>query len=309
MAKQLNQILHYWLLFGIFWILAKLPNSFGFAIGKLLGKLFFLFPTRAKDTTLKNLKLSFPHLTEKQRYKLAKRNFINVGISIIETSIAWVSPINKISTKFSIEGLENIEKSFAKGKGILLITSHFTSVELAARFIGSLDNFGILYKPHKKTNFAFMQNKFRQPHFKTYIASNEVKRLIKALKLNKAIWYAYDIDDKKKRSIFAPFFDIPTRTLTTAADLAKITGASLVPMRYCRNHDNKTYKIVFGEPLNNLADQSSLAVATNLNKEIESAIKQNPDQYIWQYKRFKTRPPGEKRFYFSSNFPPRWIGN
>ncbi|MBX9696451.1 MAG: hypothetical protein K2X53_00020, partial [Alphaproteobacteria bacterium] len=44
--------------------------------------------------------------------------------------------------------------------------------------------------------------------------SDQIKILLHTLQKNKAIWYAYDIDESGKRSVFAPFFGIPTASLT-----------------------------------------------------------------------------------------------
>ena len=37
--------------------------------------------------------------------------------------------------------------------------------------------------------------------------------------------------------------------------------------------------------------------ARRMNKKIEKAIRQYPEQYIWGYRRFKTRPPGSPSLY------------
>jgi len=34
-----------------------------------------------------------------------------------------------------------------------------------------------------------------------------------------------------------------------------------------------------------------------MNAYIEQVAQEIPEQYLWMHKRFKTRPPGEARFY------------
>ena len=208
----------------------------------------------------------------------------------------------KLKKYYQLHGLEHVETALKKGKGILLIAPHFTCVEIAARFIGMHENFGVMYRPHKKKLIAYLHERFRKRHFKTYIPNNRMHQLFRALKQNKAIWYAFDIDAGLKKSVFAPFFGIPTATLNTVSRIAAISQAAIVPMTYFRRTNEFGYDIVLSPPLDNFPSGDFIIDATRLNKLLEASIRQKPEQYMWQYKRFKTRPHRkEKRFY--SNAP------
>ncbi len=306
MKKMIQNILA-WIALGMLWILVQLPHFLKINLGKFLGSLAFLFPTQAKHATEVNLQLCFPHLTAKERHILSKKNFLSLGIALMESAMAWLASPKQLRSLYTLHGYEHIEQAFQQGRGILLITPHFTCVELAARFIGFEENFGIFYRPHKKSWLASIQAYFRKQHFKYCIQSNQIRTLLQTLKTNKAIWYAYDIDDSSKRSVFAPFFDIHTATLTTITDIARLSGAAIVPMHYFRCDHDMSYEIHFLPPLENFPIGNKLYDATKLNNILEEMIKKKPEQYVWQYKRFKTRPKGEKRFYYSDNFPPRKI--
>ncbi len=296
-----------WIALGMLWVLIQLPHPLRINIGKILGRLAFLLPTQAKYTTELNLKLCFPNLTEKEHKTLAKKNFMSLGIALMESAMAWLSTSKPLRSLYTLYGYEHIENAFQQGKGILLITPHFTCVELVARFISLEENFGILYRPHKKPWLASIQAYFRNRHFIHCIKSDQIRMLLRTLRNNKAIWYAYDIDEGGKRSVFAPFFNIPTASLTTVTDIARLSGATLIPMRYARRDDATGYEIHFLPPLNDFPLHNKLHAATRLNETLENMIRKKPEQYVWQYKRFKTRPKGEKRFYYSDNFPPRKI--
>jgi KDO2-lipid IV(A) lauroyltransferase len=289
-----------WIALGILWILIKLPPSLRIKIGKTLGKLAFLLPTQTKYTTEVNLRLCFPHLNAAERKTLLKKNFISLGIALIESAMAWLASKKQLQSLYTLHGYDHIRQAFQQGKGILLVTPHFTCVELVARFIGLEENFGILYRQHKKPWLASIQTYFRKRHFKYGIPSDQIKNLLRALRQNKAIWYAHDIDESGKRSVFAPFFGIPTASLTTVTDIARLSGAAVIPMQYFRRDDNMSYEIHFLQPLENFPSGEKLNDAIQLNSILESMIREKPEQYVWQYKRFKTRPHGEKRFYSRS---------
>lgn len=300
--------LYYWLAWialGLLWIFIQLPNPFKIKFGKILGNFAFLFPTKTKHATEVNLKLCFPDFTVKERHTLAKKNFISLGIALMESAMAWLASQKQLRTLYTLHGYEYIEKAFLQGKGILLITPHFTCVELVARLISLEENFGIFYRAHKKPWLANIQSYFRKKYFKYGIQSNQISLLLQTLQKNKAIWYAYDIDDSGKRSLFVPFFGIPTASLTTVTDIARLSGAAIIPMHYFRCDDSLTYEIHFSPPLNHFPMGDKLKDATQLNTILEEMIRKKPEQYVWQYKRFKTRSRGEKRFYYSDNYPPR----
>ncbi len=271
----------------------------------MLGRLAFLFPTQAKYTTELNLKLCFPQFSAKEREILAKKNFASLGIALVESAMAWLASKKQLRSLYTLYGHEHIQKAFQQGKGILLITPHFTCVELVARFLSLEENFGILYRPHKKPWLASIQTYFRKRHFICCIKSDQIRMLLHTLRENKAIWYAYDIDESGKRSVFAPFFGIPTASLTTVTDILRLSEAAIIPMQYFRREDGSGYEIHFFPALDDFPMGNKLNDATRLNNILEKMIREKPEQYVWQYKRFKTRPKGEKRFYYSDNFPPR----
>ena len=299
---------HYWpawMLLGCLWLIAHLPIFLRLFFGKCLGKICHFFLTSAKQITEVNLKLCFPELTHKQRLQLEKKNFESLGIALIETVMALFLPRKKLESLYQIHGLEHAETAFKKGKGIILMTPHFTCVEIAARLIGMHDNFGVMYRPHKKKFIAYIHERFRKRHFKTYIPNNQVRKLFGALKQNKAIWYAFDIDAGMKTSVFAPFFGIPTATLNTVSRIAKLTHAAVIPMTYHRRKNGLGYDIILSPPLDHFPSGDLLVDATRLNSILEETIRQKPEQYVWQYKRFKTRPDRkEKRFYLTPASSP-----
>ncbi len=286
-----------WLGFGLLWLITRLPLRLQMAIGSSMGKFLYLFPTKLKHTTLINLQLCFPHLSTKERNLLAKKNFASLGIGLIEAAMAWWLPDDKINGLYKIYGLDYAEKAFEKGKGIILIGPHFTCLEMVGRLIRKHYTFGVMYRPHKKAFISYIHERFRKKHYVHYIARHRVRDLLNALKNNMAIWYAYDIDGGTKHSVFAPFFGVPSASLTSASRIAHLTGAVVIPISFYRRDNNLGYDVMLSPPLENFPSDDPILDATRLNAILEEGIRNKPEQYVWQYKRFKTRPEGEKRFY------------
>lgn len=286
-----------WCGFGLLWLITRLPYRWQIAIGSTMGKCLYLFPSKLKHTTLINLQLCFPNLSTQERNSLAKKNFASLGIGLIEAAMAWWLPDNKINGLYKIYGLDYAEKAFEKGKGIILIGPHFTCLEMVGRLIRKHYTFGVMYRPHKKAFISYIHERFRKKHYVHYIARHRVRDLLNALKNNMAIWYAYDIDGGTKHSVFAPFFGVPSSSLTSASRIAHLTGAAVIPISFYRRDNNLGYDVMLSPPLENFPSEDPVLDATRLNAILEEGIRNKPEQYVWQYKRFKTRPEGEKRFY------------
>lgn len=286
-----------WFFFGLLWLLTRLPYRWQINIGSALGKCLYFFPTKLKHTTLINLKLCFPHLTTKEHLTLAKKNFASLGIGLMEAAMAWWLPDNKINSLYKIYGLDYAEKAFEKGKGIILIGPHFTCLEMVGRLIRKHYTFAVMYRPHKKAFVSYLHERFRKKHYVHYISRNRVRELFKALENNMAIWYAYDIDAGTKHSVFAPFFGIPSASLTSASRIARLSGATVIPIHFYRRDNSTGYDVMLSPPLENFPTDDPVGDATRLNAILEEGIRNKPEQYVWQYKRFKTRPEGEMRFY------------
>jgi KDO2-lipid IV(A) lauroyltransferase len=297
-----KQLAHprYWLAWtglSLLWLITRLPYRWQFSIGKMLGNLLSLFPSKLKNITLTNLQLCFPELTPTQQQILMKENFTSLGIGLIEMAMAWWLSDKKLKSLFHISGLEHAEEAFARGKGIMLVGPHFTSLEIVARLVGMHYSFAVMYRPHKKSLIAFIQERFRNKYGIHFIPRNRMRELLRTLQQNKAIWYAYDVDGGEKNSVFAPFFKIPTASLTTVSRIVELTDATVLPICFYRNDKKLHYEIKLEPALSNFPTHDLTQDATRLNALLEKFIRQKPEQYVWPYKRFKTRPAGEKKIY------------
>jgi KDO2-lipid IV(A) lauroyltransferase len=286
-----------WLGLGFLWLITCLPYRLQLKIGAGLGMLLYYIPSKLKHITQVNIKHCLPELTPKQQKIIVKKNFASLGIGLIEVAMAWWLSDEKLNCIYTLHGLEHAEKAFEKGKGIILLGPHFTCLEIVGRMVGMKYSFGVMYRPHKKRFISFIHERFREQHYVNYIPRHRIRTLLSALKNNMAIWYAYDIDAGKKHSVFAPFFGIPTASLTSVSRISRLSGAAIVPISFYRRDNEFGYDIYLSPPLENFPTADLTADATFLNSLLEHAIRNKPEQYVWQYKRFKTRPSGEKRFY------------
>jgi KDO2-lipid IV(A) lauroyltransferase len=287
-----------WIGLGCLWLITRLPYSCQKHIGHALGKITYWCSPKLRHITETNIRLCFPRLSAAESSILVKKNFASLGMGIIETAMAWwVSDKRLSQCKIKITGVEFADAAFAKGNGILLLSPHFSCLEMIGRLLGARYKFAAMYRPHKIRLIAYIQERFREKYQIKHIARHRMREVLHTFQENMAVWYAYDIDAGPKRSVFAPFFGIETASLTSVSRLVEMTGAAVVPIEFYRLDDEWGYEINLHPALENFPGTSREDDAGRLNAHLEAAIRNKPEQYIWQYKRFKTRPAGEKRFY------------
>jgi KDO2-lipid IV(A) lauroyltransferase len=289
-----------WIVAGILWLIIQIPYTLQLKIGKFLGLLAYYFAKRERRNADINLQKCFPTLTPQARKKLLKKSFISAGQGTLETLFGfWGSPrrLKKlIHIKNQIHNLEIVNAALRNKKGAIIFAPHFTSVHFAGRLLNLLRPFACMYFPPKNKVFrSIAENAF--PHaYEQAIARDDARGLIRALKKNKAVLYTPDIDGGRK-GLFVPFFNTPASTVTATSRFAEMTGCAVIHVNYTRRKDGKGLDFEFQPSLEHFPSGDIYADTLRINHIIEKNIMEHPEQYLWQYKRFKTRPAGEKDFY------------
>lgn len=290
----------YWLtliLVGVLRLFAFLPYKALLCFGTFFGYLLSLFPSKIKHTTYVNLTLCFPELSLAERQKLLRKNFISVGIGVMETALAWFAPAKRLIRLGHIKGLEHVHHALAQGKGAILISPHFTTLQIAGRLLALKQPFAVVYRRQKNPVINYITEKSLKKYYCHIISRGDLRSMLRCLAQNIPVWYTPDVDAGLRNSIFVPFFGIQAATITTTARLAKRSGAAVIPAFFYRRDDFSGYDLI-GEPaLKNFPTENLHKDTECVNQMLEQAIRQKPEQYIWQYKRFKTRKKGEQRFY------------
>ncbi|MDT8404851.1 LpxL/LpxP family Kdo(2)-lipid IV(A) lauroyl/palmitoleoyl acyltransferase [Sulfuriflexus sp.] len=299
---QPTRYLHpsYWLLWvglGMMWLIAQLPYRVQMALGSLLGWLMYHFiPARRRIAAI-NLELCFPEKTAAERAQLLRRHFDSLGKGTIETAMAWWTPARRLQRLQHVEGLEHLEAALQAGKGAILLSAHFTSLELGGRLLALHVPFHVMYREHRNPLFEAVMRSRRENNFERAHERQDIRRIIGSLKAGMPVWYAPDQDYGRKHSVFAPFFGVPAAMITATARFARISGAPVVPFFPQRLPDGSGYVLRLQPALEHFPSGDDIADATRINKIIEAEILRQPEQYLWVHRRFKTRPAGEARPY------------
>ena len=286
-----------WLGLSLLWLVAMLPYPWILLLGKLLGWFsFYLLPGRRRITRT-NIRLCFPELDKAQQRKLIKQNFYDASIAMLESPLAWWGSDKKLMAIHRVEGLEHLQQAQDEGRGIILLGAHYTTLEIGGRLLAyHIDWCPTFKRAHNKLFNAVMATARQQVHGRL-LASSDMRGIIKYLKQNGIIWFAPDQDFGRRGSVFAPFMNVATSTLTMTARLANTTGAKVLPMYSERLPGSEGYLVRIGKPIANFPCGDDVADATAINHTIEAQVRRTPAQYLWGHRRFKTRPYGDPLIY------------
>lgn len=286
-----------WTGIAVAWLIAQLPFRAKIAVGSALGSLGFHFARSRRHIVETNIRLSFPELNAIERADLVRKVFRSSGISIVETATAWFCDPADYVPLFQFRGEEILLGAMEEGHGVILLGMHFSTLDISGAVVGSKIDMDVMYRKNSNPLFDLIMTRSRKTYFGEAITRDDIRTIVKRLKSGRIVWYGGDQDYGRKHSVFAPFFGIPTATITATARFARLTGATIVLITHFRNADDESYEIEFSRPLDSFPTGDDTADATTINKLIEAAVLKHPEQYWWLHKRFKTRPEGEPGFY------------
>lgn len=281
-----------WLAIALLWLLCWLPIPVIVGFGKGLGWLFGKLSKSRRHVVRVNLQLCFPQLDAAAREKRVNDHFMALGAGIFEAGLAWFAPDWRLRGRGEVVGLEHLDAAMQDGHGVLLLTGHFTTLEMGARYLCLANRpFHAMYRPINNLLIDYFMHRWREARSGLpALPKNDLKKLVRALRQGHCIWYGPDQSLDVRNAIHVPFFGVPTLTLTATSKLAQMGRAKVVP--YFPARINGRYRITFLPALENFPSDDEYADAAMINRMLEAGINIAPAQYFWSHRRFKHPPAG-----------------
>ena len=286
-----------WLGVALIKLVSHLPIGLLLACGSALGAFAGLVLRGRRRVVRVNLELCFPELDARERERRVDRHFRDLGTGIFEAALAWFASDARLRARGEVVGLEHLRAAQADGSGVLLLTGHFTTLELGARYLSLAGTpFHAMYRPYANPVLDYFMHRWREQRSgRPALPRDDLRALVRALRQGHAIWYAPDQTLDRRISVFAPFFGVPVGTITATARLAEMGRAKVVPF-FPQRVDGR-YRIVILPALDAFPSGDELTDATRVNRVLEEGIRLAPTQYFWIHRRFKRVPPGTPKPY------------
>lgn len=270
---------------------AALPLRAQMRLGRVLGRLLGGIRRRERRVAERNLEVCFPELSATAREELLDRHLESLGLSLVEMAIGWFAPLAILERIVTVRGRERLDAALARGRGVILVTAHFTSLEVGVAII---EAFGVrcggMYRPQGNSMLDTLILRGRSRFMREQIARDNVRAAIRHLKSNGVLLYLPDQTYLGNQSALVPFFGEPALTNIATSKLARLSGAAVLTYFFRRLPDDSGY-VVDIDVLEGFPTADPIADTRGLGAALERYIRTAPEQYLWTYKKFKYRPP------------------
>ncbi|RXZ44862.1 lysophospholipid acyltransferase family protein [Crenobacter cavernae] len=279
----------------LFHALARLPLGRLQGAGSLCGRLVYHASPRFAARLKSNLAQSQIVGPYQDLTALVKQCAAETGKGAFELAIAWSAEPDAIARQVRrCEGWEHVEAALSRGDGIVFVTPHLGSYDIAGRYLSQRLPFPLtaMYRPPKIAWLEPLMNAGRERgQGKTAPANaSGVRQLVKALKQGEATIILPDQVPGGGEGVWAPFFGRPAYTMTLLARLAQLQGVATLFFTGERLPRGEGFAVKIEPPIEPFTGDKD-ADAARLNRMVETMIRRHPAQYLWSYNRYK-RPAG-----------------
>lgn len=284
---------------GFLRLLSWLPAGGPYWLAKRLAGLWMRLSPTKRNSTFRNLERCFPNLSEAERAALAHQSFVHYVATVLEAGHNWYWSVERLASRCDeVLGRKLLNDALETGRGAMVLAPHFGAWEYLGIYLQRIPQIAILYKPPDDPDLdkALLERRRRGGGIMLPADSRGVRALFAHLQRGKGAGVLPDQEPTGGQGRFAPFFGVPALTGVLGPRIARKTGCEVF-LGVCERLPRGRYRIHIQRADPEIASEDLDVALAVMNRGIERCIEIDPAQYLWSYKRFKTRPEGESPFY------------
>lgn len=285
--------------FIFLYLVQLLPLRAIHALAKCVGWLSYYAVAPRRRIGLINLRHCLPDWTEQQRRKVLREHFYHMAMLLLEYGLYWYGDAKRLKSMVRYQDKHYLDEALSAGEKVILLYPHFTAFEAAVYALNQDVPLISVYshQKNKQLDEQILEGRHRYNNVFLIGRTEGLRAIIKRIKTSNAPFlYLPDQDFGRRESIFVNFFDIPTATITGLSRIAALTKAKVIPAIPTRETDG-TVTLRFYPPWEQFPSDDVVGDTQRMNNFIQARVCEQPAQYYWLHKRFKTRPEGEVSFY------------
>ena len=289
-----------WPILLLMQIVARTPWIVTNAIAHVSVWFMWLANRRARPITEVNIAICFPDFTRERQKTLVKASLYETSLNAFDMVRCWVRSREYLEGRISkVDGLEYLKEAEAVGKGTLVLLPHLGSWEIVNAYLSSRNKFTALFREPRANVLANFILRQRQRHGARLVPINTagLRAVLQTLRANNMAVLFPDQVPPRNSGQFAPFFGEPTLTMTLATKLLRRSGARAV-CAYCKRLPGGRYELHFRPADEAIYDADLTTSLTGLNASVEACVRECPEQYQWEYRRFKFLTDFRRRYYW-----------
>ncbi|MBT8107885.1 MAG: lysophospholipid acyltransferase family protein [Gammaproteobacteria bacterium] len=276
---------------------AALPRRVLHFLAACAGWLAWPFRTTTRKITERNIAIAFPDLPSSEQRHLAKASFRQLFHAIADIGPTWLPPVERVLGRISrVIGEEHLRESMTENRGVIVILPHLGNWELIGLYLAARYPMTSLFKAPKVAAVHDIVLRARQRNGNRLVPTNAsgVRALMKALKSRELATILPDQLPPRESGEFAPFFGEPALTMTLVTRLITRCNSKAV-LAYATLQPDNSYQLVFRPAEEGIYSSDPATALIALNKSVEQCVLDCPEQYRWEYKRFKYLPDMSRR--------------
>ena len=277
-------------------LLAMLPLVVVRAMGKLLGWVLYVLVASRRRVVTVNLSLCFPELSPDEIRNLTRQTFVYFAQAWLDRSWVWHAPRSWILRRVAFTGATH---ELAGTEPTVVFVPHFVGMDAAwgavALRIPRPSTTIYTDQSNKLIDRWILRGRRRWGNMRLFGRIEGVKPIVAAIRAGQPLYLLPDMDFGPQESIFVPFFGIPTATVPSLPRFARLGRAKVVSAVVSMTATGYELKIL--PAWENFPTHDVAADTALMNKKLEGYIREQPAQYFWVHKRFKTRPEGAPELY------------
>ncbi len=277
-------------------LLAPLPLGIVRAIGWVFGQALYLVAAPRRRVVGVNLGLCFPGESDAWRRRVARRSFVRFSQAWLDRSWLWHGDAARTQKRLRITGVPD---ALAGSTPTVIFAPHFYGLDAGwTALAGQLPRrMTTIFTPqrNKGVDAWIHAGRMRFGDTRLFDRNDGVKPIVSALREGAPLYLLPDMNFGPEESVFVPFYGVQAATVPSLSRFAKLGRAQVVAVTTRMTADG--YDVEVHAPWADFPSADAVADTALMNQRLESLIDTMPEQYYWVHKRFKTRPPGERRVY------------
>ncbi|HAC45371.1 MAG TPA: hypothetical protein DCF65_04815 [Chloroflexi bacterium] len=273
-------------------IVERLPRSWAYALAVLAARFAWMFSPLARPRLDYNLAIVCPELTPVELRKVSWVNFRNHAKAYADLMMLPRMNVEAMRPLMHVDGLENLAHARAMGKGVLVVSCHMGSYEVASAIWSATVSPVSLFAEELDPRALFEWYRDTRARLGISVLPlhlGGLRKVTQALQEQEIVITAIDRDITGTGHLM-PFFGRPAPIPMGPAAIALRMGTPLLPACVYRLPDD-TYRVevappVIARPTEDLrADE--VRVTQELLRHIEGFIRRHPEQWhvphrIWE---------------------------
>jgi KDO2-lipid IV(A) lauroyltransferase len=286
-------------------LMEAVPLRIRAALFELVMLLVWVVDAKHRKIGRINLRIAFPEMGDREAARIVRTCYLRMG-----TAAAEFVHIPKMGRKYiddhiRIEGVEYIRKSEQElGLGVLAMTGHFGNWELASH------TYGVVIAPT-----AFIVRPVEDPVWDRIVTErrewagsrvirkfDSAKEVMREVRRGTMVGILVDQNVDRHKGVLVDFFTKKAYTTDGIARMALALRTNIHPGFIFRHPEKKfRHTLRFGPAIpmdpNAPREEEVVRLTRRCNEELEKVIREDPTQWLWFHRRWKTRPPGEPDLY------------